>query len=492
MVEGLGGEPVAYWKGIKYDKKSIVNTFGDGVNTGVPPFEIKEGEHTYSRNLESRDFPAVRTRPPRRHINIVGLSSNNAVYGVGTPAAGIISTHEDNTWNWHFSPITNYELTTSLGKAQSSIFNFDTGATAYLILMSSTDKRIYDYSSTATAITDSNAPYTYITAVHKNRIFAASGTTVHYCGLLAPTDWTTPNDAGSISLSHASSGICGMASFQDRLVIFTAYSMHELYGSGPATFSLVTVSESVGCGGHFTIVNVNDRLYWMGFNGTVYEYDGATIRSISDPIQHYIDNRTGNIYNYSAGAQDEYYYIAMSYGAADLRNNLILKFDTRTRKWFVENGAFDAIHSHHTYLYGVKSDDNTLWRMRDVNSTGGEGLDYSTNPALQSPISWSLITKPYQDGAVGERKSIEQVNLVADISTGSTSFSIGYSTNVHNNDSTLFTTLKTLNGSSEVQNEQIRIPPTQLNDVNWYRLRFAGTGDATIHQLQKNLRVRTR
>jgi hypothetical protein len=122
--------------------------------------------------------------------------------------------------------------------------------------------------------------------------------------------------------------------------------------------------------------------------------------------------------------------------------------------------------------------------MRDLSATEGS---YST-----TPISWEFITKPLNENAIAEKKTLTDMYLTADVSTGSTSFSVGYSTNIFNNDSTSFTSLSTMAGSSEMQNQRIQLPLTAIPNENWYRLRFAGTGKATVHYLQKNLRIRPR
>jgi hypothetical protein len=124
--------------------------------------------------------------------------------------------------------------------------------------------------------------------------------------------------------------------------------------------------------------------------------------------------------------------------------------------------------------------DGTIHKLRDGTTDGG------------TAISWEFITKPFNEGAIGEKKSVSDMYVVAEVSTGSTAFTLGYSTNVENNDSSSFTSLLSLSGSSNTQNQRINVPLNQLHDVGWYRLRFAGSGPATVHYLQKNVRVKSR
>jgi hypothetical protein len=42
---------------------------------------------------------------------------------------------------------------------------------------------------------------------------------------------------------------------------------------------------------------------------------------------------------------------------------------------------------------------------------------------------------------------------------------------------------------SEASNTKVDIPLSALQSVNWYRLKLSGTGDMTIHSIEKNVRV---
>ena len=46
---------MAEWNFLRYKKKEVINTLGDGINTGAPPFQIEDGEHTYGRNMDSAE-----------------------------------------------------------------------------------------------------------------------------------------------------------------------------------------------------------------------------------------------------------------------------------------------------------------------------------------------------------------------------------------------------------------------------------------------------
>jgi hypothetical protein len=110
-----------------------------------------------------------------------------------------------------------------------------------------------------------------------------------------------------------------------------------------------------------------------------------------------------------------------------------------------------------------------------------------------TPISWEIVTKAFKDGSLRGKKTLSDLYMAVDRSTSSTSFSVGYSTNVESNDSTSFTEIaNSINASSNVSFSRVLIPTNQLQNVNTYRLRLAGTGPATVHEIEKHFRVKAR
>lgn len=474
---------MAFWKPVKYMAKSIANSFGDGENNGLPPFQIKDSELTYSRNMDSREYPAIVTRPPRStyaadftttNINALGHRANTALHAV-----------DGNTWKYWVPASSAYtNVTTSLTSTDEGEFaEFVSSTTRKTLFMNSTQKLEWDGNSTAIVLGDANTPFTKYFTVHKNRVYALKGAEVKYSALSKTSDWTTANDAGSITITRAKGDGTGIFEYNDKVIVFTEYSMHELFGSSPSNYELIDIEGDIGCISDRSIIRVGRRMYWLWYDG-VYEYDGASPVKISQPVDDYIKSINLTYRDKCvAGAIGDFLYLSIVYGSAATSNNLILKFDTRLRKWYPETGAFIDFVTIGNALYGVDSA-GKIWNMRDTSAT--EGLDSAT------PISWEFISKPFNENAIAEKKVVDEMYLVADISTGSTSFALGYSTNVYNNDSTTFTALKSISGSSEVQNDKINLPLSALQEVNWYRIRMAGTGKATCHYLQKNIRIKPR
>lgn len=470
----------AYWKPTRFEKREVINRFGDGINTGLPPFQIADSEATYLRNMDSREYPAATVRPGRSTY-AVSLSTN--INGLGQRNNSQIHVVDGNTWKYWVPASSAYtNLTTALStSAQAEFEEFATGTNRYTILMNSTQKLIWDGTSTALVLGDANTPNTNIFTVHKGRIYAARDNDIMFCALNKTTDWTTAQDAGTIDITRAKGEITGLYEYNDKVIAFTEFSMHELFGTGPANYDLIDVEGEIGCISDRSLVKANRRLYWLWYDG-VYEYSGSSPIKISDPVDDYIKsiNLTYKTKCVS-GSIGDFFYLSIPYGASANQNNIILKYDTRIKKWYVETGAYTDFVTIGNVLYGVDTA-GKLWNMRDETMTTDAG----------TAIPWSLITKPYNENAIQQKKVITDLYLVADVSTGSTSFTVSYSTNPTNNDSTTFSTLESLSGSSNIQNERIQIPVTALQNVDTYRLKFEGTGQATIHYLQKNIRVKRR
>lgn len=457
----------------KQEKKIL--TFGDGINTGVPPLMIKDTEHVYNRNTDTLEYPAITVRPPRS--TYATLMSTNAL-SLGQRSNTQLHAVNGNTWQYWVPASSAWTaLTTTLSSTEADFAEFVTGTTRFTLMMNSTQKKYWDGSSTTLNLGDSNTPFTKYFTVHKGRIYALKGAVIYFCALNLINDWTTANDAGSISIVRAKGDGTGITTYADHVIVFTLYSMHELWGTGPYNYELIDIEGNKGCISHRSIATANRRLFWLWYN-EVCEYGGGAAKKVSDAVDHYLENINLTYREKCVGgATGDYYYLSIPYGSSATQNNLLLKYDTRLGIWNVEPGNFIDFVTIGNTLYGVDAT-GQVWNMRDMSAA--EGLDSAT------PISWEFITKPFTEGRIGEPKTVSDLWLVADISTGSTSFSVGYNLNINNSDSTSFTALTTMAGSSEVQNKRIILPLNAISKANWYRLRFAGTGKATVHFLQKN------
>ncbi len=73
-------------------------------------------------------------------------------------------------------------------------------------------------------------------------------------------------------------------SFQDKLTWFKINSFGAIYGSRRSNFAQRTFSDSIGVSSVETIRDCDGYLRWLGANRIVWEFDGATFKKISEPI----------------------------------------------------------------------------------------------------------------------------------------------------------------------------------------------------------------
>jgi hypothetical protein len=98
------------------------------------------------------------------------------------------------------------------------------------------------------------------------------------------------------------------------------------------------------------------------------------------------------------------------------------------------------------------------------------------------------VSGVWTEGNIIGKKVISDYWVVADLPATST-LTLSYSTSVDNND---FVLLYTFTGNADEQNTRVQVPTTALQNINWYRLKFAGTGACTIYYICPRLRVKAR
>jgi hypothetical protein len=89
---------------------------------------------------------------------------------------------------------------------------------------------------------------------------------VYFSSALAPENWSTvaPSDATSLDLVDDGDpeGITGIASFQNRLYVWTRTSLFEITGTTPSTFIVQRVTNGIGCIGMASIAQIpNDVVF---------------------------------------------------------------------------------------------------------------------------------------------------------------------------------------------------------------------------------------
>lgn len=459
----------AYWgKSLRHQiKPGKPFTIGGGENTFLTPFEIKKEESTYSRNVSSRNFPALSVRLGRAADPFIAITTPNALGQRNNQYPHVL---DGTTWKrWDGSAWQNVQ--TGLANAQAKILEFNTEATRYTILVDGTNRYSWD-GAAAASIT--GAPATNLYAVDDYRLYALLGSVLKCSAAGSVTDWTTVNDADSIALTGMIGTGTAIASYKDTVISWGEQSMHVLYGDDPYNFELSDPMEN-GCISDRSVINHNGILYFLDY-GKFMRYTGGKPVEMSQKVRTYLEAiNTTYKSKCVAGKHGKYIYLSIPYGAGATTNNLTLEYDTEFDAWYpIDQGWVDFVNIGNNF-YGVTST-GTFHTINSGTTNGG------------SAISWSYITGVWNQGTVSQKKTLSDLWMIIDLPIGST-LTVSYSTTVDADD---FTLLYTFTASATEQMTRVKVPTTALQSVNWWRLKIAGTGPCTIHSIQEDLRIKSR
>jgi len=458
---------MAYWgtRSVRYKTNETPFKLNGGENTYLPAFDIDRSESTYSRNLTSKGHTSMSVRSGRQHA----FDTAATPYTLGQRDNTYPHVQSGTDWKrWSGSAwvVVQASLTGAVGR----FLEFNTEADRFTVLVNGTNKYAWNGTS-VTTLTD--APATKLYTVDDYRLYALIGTELKCSALGSVTDWTTADDADSITLTSAKGTGTALAAYNDVVISWTEQSMHVLYGNDPYDFYMNDPIND-GCISDRSVIEHRGKLYFLDF-GAYKVYTGGRPSEISQKIKTYLD---GINLTYKdkcvAGKQGKYIYLSIPYGAAVTTNTLTLEYDTELGTWYPHNVGYVDFVTIGEHLYGVDSS-GVLW---DINSgTADQG----------TAIAWDRITGVWNYGT-SKKKVISELYMTIDLPISST-FLIYYSTTVDGDD---FTLLYTATASASEQNTRVQIPTNILQNIDWYRLEFTGTGPCTIFSLEEHSRVKSR
>lgn len=487
---------MAQWKPLKSTMKQVISSFGDGINVGISPFDIRDSELTYARNMGTQNYPALSVRKGRSFYS-TSMPTITAPNAIGERNNEQLHIVDGNTWKyWTSTGLTT--LTTALDSTDGEFQDYTLGNNRYTIFMNGTDKKYWNGSSTTLDLGSTSTPLSKNFTIHKKRIFILKGTTLYWCVANDINDWTTllPQEtgAGNLPVTRAKGDLTGICEYNDKIVIFSENSMHELYGSDPTNFEVIDVEGEVGCLSNKSIVKSNKKMYWYWYDG-IYEYNGGSPVKISNPVDEYFE-KIGYEYRklVVAGSRADVIYFSIPYNTSV--NNLILTYDTRTNKWntnpmlgnvngkwMAETGSFKDFVTIQNVVYGLDSTGGVL-NMKNNTADDDNG----------TAISFDFITKPFIVGSGNTAQTLWDMSLLYNGSSGAT-LNISYSTSSRDDNSSSFNSLATSSDftfDSKDHVTRIIVPNTNIQNEAFYRLRFNGVGAITFNRLEKNYRVKKR
>lgn len=458
---------MAVWRGRNRDRRGE-NIFDGGINNGQSSFNIKDSESTDEYGWDFENYPALKTRKGRTTYGtsggavtrlLVNYKNSHLVRAVGTK----IQRHNGTDWA---------DVTTGLTDADWSGVNYrDT-----LILTNGTDNVKSYNGTTLSDLNAVSAPKGKYVTQYANRIYILKDRTLSYSALGIPSDFTTVDDAGELTMSTPNGELgTGLFNYHDHVLAFSQNYYCKLYGTGPDNYELIDGSNGIGCCSFKTIQEVGDTLFWLDERG-VYAFQGGAPTRISQPIQSYInDLNPAQLEKCFGGADNLRYYLGLVTGD-NTEPNILLVFDLKWRKWRVNSLTSDLRYSANL---------NNRWYVG-----GSSGKTYLMNEGTDddgTAISYMVTSKPFNEDMAEAHKEYCEIHMQGTFPSGST-LSVGVSTD---DVGSSFTSIDydPVTASSATQSKNLIVPLDTVPLAYWMRYKISGTGQVEIVSVQRYFRV---
>ena len=272
-------------------ERIVIGDFQHGYNSHDEPHGILETQASAIQNIDLSARGVSKTRGGTAYLNSTEIASGAGIFGAGY----LKSKH------WAAALTGVYALATGTYTA------FKTGLTAnsevfgtefesYGFFANGVDAPFtYDGSSSAAMSGTPSYWTTYkpnMFLKHENRLWGLTCSTsqLDWCDVETPTDWTTKDKAGThqFNKNDGYTGI-GIASQKSGLIYFKQKSIHKVTGKTPVSFSFPTLYDTIGCVAARTIVNYNNRIFFLseheGYYKVIILGDDGSITETNEDIQ---------------------------------------------------------------------------------------------------------------------------------------------------------------------------------------------------------------
>ena len=451
-------------------QQSEIITLGDGINTYDTVYSISRSEAMDSRNTSSHNYPALSVRKGVSYVWDTGSNIITTPNGLGVRDGSEPHIVDGTTWKkWNGASLDT--LATGLTNAKATIVELsDLNGDKYTCLFNGTERKSYN----GTTVADlTEAPQTNLVTVDDYRLFALEDSLLKNSAIYSVSDWTTAEDATTIPVAGMLGSGTAITAFQGSKICWSDKSMHILYGDNYNNFEFVDPIRA-GCMGQRATTQSNGVLYFMDYY-KIKSFTGGMPRDISQKVKTYLD---GVNYTYKnlicAGSDDRYVYFSIPYGAVSA-NNVTLQYDTERKTWYPWTKGYVAFVNIGEVLYGI----TTAGKAEQMNSGTSDG---------GSAISWYHTTGVFTPTPIRNKKTLSNLFLEIDLPVAS-SMTVSYATDA---DGASFTTLYTFTGNANEQRVRVQVPTATLQRQERYRLKFAGSGPATVHFVEVEERIGVR
>lgn len=439
-----------------------INTFSGGINTYMDKAFINPDQMPYCMNMTMWQPPMMCTRAKRRTLLSAPIEDGKKIYNiwayndtlvlyllgdVGSTTAKLYVRYKDEDYN-----VTTVFSTPDI-PIDAEFCYCRNGTTEYVYICSSNYKAHVTLNFSALLPQDIVTAYTPMldghygyAAFHKGRLFFADSTTniITFSALwdfdnftevpaVPDPDVDYSSYAGDFLVTNATGHIRKIISFDSKLVIFCEHSIHLMYGDTPLTssanqFQLVDMNNNLGCIATGSVAIGGGKLFWLGDDWEIYEYDGSYIDVVSRPAVNKRVQRNGGISNIEmakdrlahggavtkeiyATATANKYYIALPAQWLPwypVRDNILFVYDTRNALWWAEDGNIKAIAN---LSFGDSRVVMNIGKDLLITTDTYDGYDEKwTGVAKQNvPITYEFHTRVYGADGLDSRKSIDKV-----------------------------------------------------------------------------------
>lgn len=204
----------------------------------------------------------------------------------------------------------------------------------------------YDGTNNPTAIT---GLYGFHLTTYQNRIFCArdevggtyNSSTVRWCKLEDPTDWTAVSNAGFKDLDPGDGDrITGMIALGTNLIVFKKRSIWRMSGVNPNTATWDIITREIGCVSHNTIQRIGNDVFVMSERGihrlsAVQEFGDFQMLDIEFPIEDLFEgldrDNADQFHSAKIPELSQYWLLGRTEGAS--QNKRVLVFDYANNAW---------------------------------------------------------------------------------------------------------------------------------------------------------------
>ena len=332
-------------------------------------------------------------------------------------------------------------------------FNFDITGTDLTCAVSITNA-VYPAETSIPAIS-------YATTLN-NRIWGVYGDNIYACAPGDINDWTTftvPTTLASDSWTvdtGTGGDFTAICTYKNHVYAFKKDGMWKQFGDNALNFEFVRIS-SVGCISNKSIVEVDNKLFFLNRNG-IYMYEGGEPELYSYELNETYKSGV-------AGGDDRYYYISLYNGST---YNLYV-YDTVAKVWVQED---NTNVTEFIYQYSAAVPNGYITALHSDNKIYIYNLGSET-------VTMTLITKEWDENSFN-KKGVSALNVMADLETSST---LSIHTRVNNGGWTL---VKSAYATTD--KNSFRVPIT-LKRANHFQLKFTMVGDGKIELVSREMYV---